>query len=123
MKVLANENFPQAAVNALRSAGFDVLWARTDMPGAPDEVVIARAEVESRLLLTFDKDFGELAYRHGLSATCGVVLFRLAVPSPDEVARRTLSVLQSRADWSGHFAVVEESRVRLRPLPTSRKGP
>jgi hypothetical protein len=56
VKVLANENFPQAAVLALRGAGHDVLWARTEMPGASDEDVMARAAAEERMLVTFDTD-------------------------------------------------------------------
>jgi Domain of unknown function (DUF5615) len=118
VKVLANENFPQAAILALRRAGHDVLWVRTEMPGASDEDVMARAAAEQRLLVTFDTDFGELVYRRGLPPACGLVLFRLAIPSPGLAADRTLAVLQSRTDWQGHFAVVEETRVRLRPLPT-----
>jgi predicted nuclease of predicted toxin-antitoxin system len=117
VKILANENFPQAAVLALRGAGHDVLWARKEMPGAPDEDVMARAAAEQRLLVTFDADFGELVYRRGLPPSCGVVLFRLAIPAPELAANRTLAVLQSRTDWEGQFAVVEETRVRLRPLP------
>ncbi len=121
MKVLANENFPQAAVLALRGAGHDVLWARTEMPGASDEDVMARAAAERRLLVTFDTDFGELVYRRGVPPACGVVLFRLAIPSPERAADRTLAVLQSRTDWEGHYAVVDETRVRLRPLPAGRR--
>ena len=52
MKILANENFPQAAVLALRGAGHDVLWARQETPGASDEDVMARAAAEQRLLVT-----------------------------------------------------------------------
>jgi predicted nuclease of predicted toxin-antitoxin system len=117
VKILANENFPQAAVLVLRGAGHDVLWARKEMPGASDEDVMARAAAEERLLVTFDTDFGELVYRRGLPPPGGVVLFRLAIPSPEVAADRTLAVLQSRTDWGGQFAVVEETRVRLRPLP------
>jgi predicted nuclease of predicted toxin-antitoxin system len=121
VKILANENFPQAAVLALQGAGHDVLWARKEMPGASDENVMARAAAEQRLLVTFDMDFGELVYRRGLPPACGVVLFRLAIPSPDLAADRTLAVLQSRTDWGGQFAVVEETRVRLRPLPAGHR--
>jgi predicted nuclease of predicted toxin-antitoxin system len=70
VKVLANENFPQAAVLALLGAGHDVLWARTEMPGASDEDVMARAAAERRLLVTFDTDFGELVHRRGLPPAC-----------------------------------------------------
>lgn len=120
MRILANENFPGAAVAALRGAGHDVLWARTEMPGAPDEDIVARAGAESRVIVTFDKDFGELVYHHGLPAACGIVLFRFAIRSPEAAAERAQSILESRTDWPGHFAVVEEARVRLRPLPPAR---
>ncbi len=42
MKLLANENFPRLAVEALRATGYDVLWARTDMPGAADDSILER---------------------------------------------------------------------------------
>lgn len=119
MKLLANENFPRAAVDALRAAGHDVLWARTDMAGCADEQILARARDESRVVVTFDKDFGELAYRIGMPARCGVILFRLVLSSPEYVAERAVVVIQSRDDWRGQFAVADEGRIRLRPLPES----
>jgi len=61
MRFLANENFPGQAVEALRAAGHDVAWIHADAPGSPDELVLARAAREAAVLLTFDKDFGELA--------------------------------------------------------------
>ena len=61
MRFLANENFPGAAVTALEAAGHDVVWVRTATPGAADPDVPAWATREERILLTFDKDFGELA--------------------------------------------------------------
>ncbi len=122
MRLLANENFPAAAVDALRAAGHDVAWVRTDAPGSGDRAVLARAVAEGRVLLTFDKDFGELAFRAGLPAASGVVLFRIPMAAPAEVARRAVAVLGSRTDWAGHFSVVEEKRVRMTPLPPSPNG-
>jgi excisionase family DNA binding protein len=61
MRPLANENIPGVAVSALAADGHDVVWVRTVAPGAPDVEVLAWAARESRILLTFDKDFGELA--------------------------------------------------------------
>jgi len=119
MRILANENFPEDAVVALRRAGHDVVWIRTDAPGIVDADVLRRAQAEDRLLVTFDKDFGELAFRAGLPASSGVVLFRISVPSSDHVARVALSVLESRDDWAGHFSVVEDRRIRMTPLAHS----
>lgn len=60
MRFLASENVPGDAVARLRDAGHDVAWVREDAPGSRDEEVLARAISESRILRTFDKDFGEL---------------------------------------------------------------
>ena len=117
MNLLANENFPSLAVTALREAGHDVLWARTDMPGAMDDIILQRAQDDTRLVVTFDKDFGELAFRWGLPATCGVILFRLRMQSPEYVRDRVIQTLAERDDWTGHLFVVEEFRIRTRPLP------
>jgi predicted nuclease of predicted toxin-antitoxin system len=117
MRILANENFPGDAVLALRSRGHDVLWARTDAPGSTDVDILARVVKEERILITFDKDFGELAFRSRLPASSGIILFRITPVSPTEVARITVAALESRADWFGHFSVVEANRIRMTPLP------
>jgi predicted nuclease of predicted toxin-antitoxin system len=72
MRFLANENFPGAAVAALKTAGNDVVWIRTVAPGSRDSEVLALAARDKRVLLTFDKDFGELAKASRLPAECGV---------------------------------------------------
>ena len=117
MRLLANENVPLAAVEALRRAGHDTAWIRGDAPGSTDESVLQRSVREGRLLLTFDKDFGVLVYRKGARAGRGVVVFRLAPLPPDALARYIATTLASRSDWDGSFSVVEAGRVRMRPLP------
>lgn len=118
MRFLANENFPGSAVTALLAAGHDIVWVRTAAPGSKDEEILAWAERESRVLLTFDKDFGELAWRRGLSATCGIVLFRVPMPSPPSAGDVLAARVGERDDWAGHFSVIEPSRVRMRRLET-----
>ena len=121
MKILANENFPRLAIEALRAAGHDVVWARTDMAGDEDHVILARAQSESRVVVTFDKDFGELAFRWGLPAECGVILMRFKLQSPAAARDRIVDVLQQRSDWTGNIAIIEESRIRIRPLPSTKE--
>ena len=102
MRLLANENFPSDAVTALRLKGYDVAWVREDSPGITDLQVLERAQRESRILITFDKDFGELAFRDGLPASCGIILFRISLPSSEHVAHMAVAALQQREDWADH---------------------
>ena len=117
MRICANENIPEACILALRESGFDVQWIREAAPGSSDLVVLSRAREEGRILVTFDKDFGELVFHRGLAASQGVVLFRIAQPSAAVVAQRVVAILSSRTDWQGHYSVVEEHAVRMRRLP------
>jgi hypothetical protein len=117
VRFLADENFPGAAVNALTGAGHDVAWVRTIAPGMSDAEVFAWAVRESRVILTFDKDFGDIARGAGLSAECGVVLFRLPMTAPADAGERLAGLVTGRSDWAGHFSVIEPDRVRMRPLP------
>ena len=94
-----------------------MLWARTDMPGEADDVILKRAQAEERVVVTFDKDFGELAFRYGLPADCGIVLFRLQTHSPEHIRDRVTQTFALRSDWTGHLFVVDEYRTRTRPLP------
>jgi len=119
MRILANENFPKDAVEALKVAGYDTVWIRADAPGSNDEAVLALAQSENRIVITFDKDFGELAFRSKLPASTGIILFRISMPSASHIARLVVAVLQSRTDWVGNFSVVEDRRIRMIPLPES----
>ena len=116
MRFLANENFPGAAVAALEAAGHDVVWVRIGAPGTTDPDVLAWAAREERILLTFDKDFGELARGSALPPTCGVVLLRTPMPKPGDVGQRLADLITARDDWAGYFSVIEPGRVRMRPL-------
>src|SRR5437667_60824 len=59
----------------------------------------------------------DLAVRSKLPAECGIVLFRIAMPSAAYIAKFVVAAINSRADWTNHFAVVEDDRIRIRCLP------
>lgn len=82
MRFLANENIPGALVKALRGAGNDVIWIRTEAPGIHDQEVLARAARDGRILLTFDKDFGELAKASGLLPRAELFCYAFQCPVP-----------------------------------------
>ena len=118
MRIIANENVSATVIAELRRRGHDVLSVKESMRSAPDHTVLMRASEETRLVITHDKDFGVLAFRWGLPAASGVVLFRLSGASPDADNQRILSILEQRTDWAGHFCVVTDDRIRVRHLPT-----
>lgn len=117
MRILANENIPGVVIKALSIRGHDVIWIRTEAPGSTDVDVIQRAQYEERILLTLDKDFGELAFHQNLSLPSGIILLRLNLSQPQKVAEMVVAALELRNDWAGHFSVIEEDRIRMVPLP------
>jgi len=75
-RFLANENFPAEIVRFLRERGDDAAHAAETMVAAPDAEIVRAAVREDRVLLTFDRDFGELVFRFKEPPAPGVVLFR-----------------------------------------------
>jgi predicted nuclease of predicted toxin-antitoxin system len=118
LRVLADENVGHDIVDALRHLGHDVASVRTAAPGSSDEDedVLRRAAAETRVLITADKDFGELAFRWGLPATSGVILLSIR-GLPETRATVLAAAIALREDWTGQFAVVESHRVRITALP------
>ena len=74
MNLLADEGVDRQIVDRLRHEGYSVLYVAEMDPGLADELVLDRANRAQALLLTVDKDFGELVFRQ-LKLTSGVILF------------------------------------------------
>lgn len=117
MRLMADENVPGSAVQKLRELGHDVLCVRESLRGASDLTILNRAIDDQRILVTQDKDFGELVFLRGAPGQYGVVLFRLSGSNAKADNDRMVDVLTGRDDWLGHFAVVSDRQIRLRPLP------
>ncbi len=118
MKLFADENVARSLVAQLRARGHDVLYAAEAQPGAPDTDWLTRAEAEGRLILTSDKDFGDLIFRDGLTSH-GVVLLRLgALGLPDRLARLEDAWPTVEAHSAGKFLVITPSKIRIRDLTT-----
>jgi predicted nuclease of predicted toxin-antitoxin system len=117
--LLANENVPLATVRLLREAGFPTVSMSEEAPGLDDAAVMARARAAQQVIITFDRDYGDLLFRDGLPAPAGVLFCRFRPRSPSEAAARLLHVLRDpMVTVAGFFVVVERDHVRARPLPT-----
>ncbi len=116
MKLHANENIEAEVVAYLRSLGHDVTYAAEISPRAEDQVVLDFASRQGRILLTCDKDFGELCFRGGRPA-CGVILIRSRDVTPEGRVRLLRGFLESHAaSVEGSFAVLTDGRTRIRRL-------
>ncbi len=117
-RFLANENFPVPSISLLRAAGYEVAAIIEDSPGVDDTTVLTRAVHEGRIILTFDRDYGELIFRRRLPAPVGIVYMRFATTSPEEAARRLMVVLSNvLISLEDNFTILDENQVRQRPLP------
>jgi predicted nuclease of predicted toxin-antitoxin system len=114
MKLIADEGVDQPIVAALRAAAFDVTYYAELAPGTDDASILAHAQSEQTLLLTCDKDFGELVYRNHL-VSAGVVLIRLEGLSADKKARLVSEAIRLHGhQMLNAFAVVSPGMVRIR---------
>jgi predicted nuclease of predicted toxin-antitoxin system len=116
MKWIADENIPRAVLRGLRDLGEDVVGVVETAAGSDDRTVFAWARREGRILLTFDKDFAELFAMTPLPKPSGLVLLRLAMSPPGDVANFIVGKLMSRDDWGGCFSVIERDRIRMKSV-------
>jgi predicted nuclease of predicted toxin-antitoxin system len=115
MNFLADEGVDFPVVQRLRSEGHDVFYVAEMAPAISDEEVLAAANEKGALLLTADRDFGELVYRLRRISE-GVLLMRLAGLSPARKAEVMSSVVRVHGErLIRAFTVVTPGMVRLRP--------
>lgn len=116
MQFAVDESTGAAVAEYLRSLGYHVLVVAETMPQADDVDILTRATAERRIVITNDKDFGELVFRSG-QAHQGILLLRLRDESAANRVRVVKSVLDRYGDrLTGHFVVATENNVRVRPL-------
>lgn len=114
MNLLADEGVDRPIVEHLRREEHHVLYIAEMSPGISDDVILAQANAENALLLTLDKDFGELVFRQGL-VHAGVILLRLAGLQPVTKARIVVTVLRERGiEMVNAFSVIAPGSVRIR---------
>ncbi|MGT2438488.1 DUF5615 family PIN-like protein [Bradyrhizobium betae] len=113
---LADECVAASLVRGLRGTGHDVRYIAEFAASLSDVEVIALASREGRLLLTADKDFGELVFRRG-KAVPGLVLLRIDPENGPLVQTRLLEAVDRFGQGLfGRYIVIDEVRFRTRPL-------
>ncbi len=116
LSLLADENIDQRLVSSLRLAGISVYSVAESSTGITDEEVMRLSEDLGALILTDDKDFGEIVFRKQRSCP-GIVLLRLTGVDHSRKADQVIQVIKRYgSEMIGKFVVITAERVRIRKL-------
>ena len=115
MKFLANENIPLASVNLIRKAGFDIVSIYEGSSGISDPDVINAANDQKRTIITFDSDYGELIFKHGLVVDMGVIYLRFPTSNPTIAGEVITAILEGeKLELARALTVVDPEKIRQR---------
>ncbi|MCP5102975.1 MAG: hypothetical protein GY950_06340 [bacterium] len=116
VKFIADEGFSFPITSILREKGYDVIWIGDIASGVEDTKVFEISQKDGRIILTEDKDFGELAIRFKCK-TSGIILLRI---EPDQKELRERKVIELFRDFSdklkGHLIIIDEQKFRFRKI-------
>jgi predicted nuclease of predicted toxin-antitoxin system len=114
MNLLADEGIDKPIVDHLRNNGHQVIYIAEEAPSLDDDAILVLANDHAALLLTRDKDFGELVYRMR-RVTEGVLLIRLDGVTPETKATLVATALATHGtEMIGAFTVVSPGSIRIR---------
>jgi len=110
---LADENIPILVIKELRKDGFDIISVVENYRGLSDNEILDLSSKNRWIILTFDKDFGDLIYKQKLNKPLGIILLRIA-PKSAEYVLQLLKWLLSQPDinFEGNFVVMNSDKVR-----------
>ena len=117
MRFLADESVDQPIVKSLRDKDYLVDYITELSPGISDNAVLASAKEKDAILITGDKDFGNLIFRLG-KLSAGIILIRLAGLSNSEKAALVLKVVEDYSEkLAESFTVINIDHIRIKNLP------
>ena len=114
MTFLADESVDRQIVDRLRLDGHQIVYVAEMSPGITDDVVLMESRISASVLITADKDFGELVFRQRRAST-GVLLFRLwGLGSATKAAIVSQAIQRHGPKLPGAFAVLSPGNIRIR---------
>ena len=117
MQFLADENFPIDSISLLVEHGFSVRKAGLLFTGQTDVFLLQEAVSQQEIILTFDKDFGELIFKSLIKGCMGIVLYRLQKFLSSTPGKILLNLLQKDSiTLQGNFTVIDEDKIKQKPL-------
>ena len=110
MKFVADENLGIKVPKYLADLGFDIVSVKEILQGKPDEDILSFANKQNRILITLDKDFGELVFKEKLIHS-GVILLRLKDESVENKKKVLIKELRSKKKFENKFTVISDAKV------------
>lgn len=116
MNILADENIDEQIIETLRKNKYNILYVGEMAAGISDDIVLSKANEMNAVLLTADKDFGELVFRQHLISK-GVILVRLSGMSPNDKSRQILAIInEHKNEIINSFTVITHNHIRIRSI-------
>ncbi|PWB54030.1 MAG: hypothetical protein C3F06_05415 [Candidatus Methanoperedenaceae archaeon] len=100
--------------NLLNAAGYDVIFVGDWKPSASDEEVLDKANKEGRVLITDDKDFGELVFRLEKPSS-GVILIRASTTN-SAIRMHLLEILLKSTEVNKKFIVLKDKVFKIKDI-------
>lgn len=118
MKFLADENVPLPSALLLRHLGWNVRHIAEDCPSEKDSAIMEMAKNEKRIIITFDRDYGELIFKRLLPPPAGIIYLRFETYYPTEAGEIIAGIIETaRINFTGKFTVIRnDGHIRQRPL-------
>ena len=110
---LADENIPLSAIRKLRKEGYGIISVVEEYKKASDRKILELSLKNKWVIVTFDKDFGELIYKQGCNKPFGIILLRVTPKSPKYILQILEWLLQTIISFEGNFVIVKEDKVRV----------
>ena len=111
-KLLADENIPKETVNLLKEQGVDVISVQDFSSGLSDRDILELANAKGRIVLTFDKDFGQIIFKEKYKSQ-GLILLRFVPESPQQISKRNLQLLATKIRIEKNVVVIKEDNVKV----------
>ena len=114
---VADEHIPFASIQLLRDAGYKVISIRDEYPSLRDELILRLAQDEGLVIITNDKDFGDLIFRDKMLFSTGLIYLRLNRFHPAEIAELILHhINEFGVEFAGKLTVISRIKFRQRNL-------
>ena len=109
---ITDENVPLETVDFLKKQGINVVSVTELSPGLSDLKILDLANKKDRIVITFDKDFGQLIFKEKRQ-TKGLMLLRFVPESPTQIAMRIQQVLAAKIKIEHCVVTVKKDSVKV----------